>query len=97
LPDWLKQMPMTAFSDFHGRDIRTVKQCPPFVDAMTAGFLIPCLATSIATRVARLGLGPARSQPAEQTRAPLNFHVAAQIAGSPLADGDKPAIKFNSF
>ena len=41
LPDWLKSMPRTAFSDFHGQDIRTVKQCPPFIDAMSTGFLIP--------------------------------------------------------
>ena len=41
LPDWLKSMPRTAFSDFHGQDIRTVKQCPPFVDAMAHGFVIP--------------------------------------------------------
>ena len=34
-------MPAKALSEFHGQDIRTVKQCPPFVDAMSAGFLIP--------------------------------------------------------
>ena len=41
LPDWLRQMPAKAHSDIHGRDIRTVKQCPPFVDAMAYGVLIP--------------------------------------------------------
>jgi hypothetical protein len=98
LPDWLKQMPMTAFSDFHGRDVRTVKQCPPFVDAMTAGFLIP-LPCDVHCNRGRFEWAwdlPDPSVP-EQTRAPLNFHVAAQIAGSPLADGHRPAIKFNSF
>ena len=39
---------------------------------------------------------PPASTP-EQTRAPLNFHVATQLQGSPLAEGDRPAIKFNSF
>jgi hypothetical protein len=98
LPDWLKRMPMTAFSDFHGRDIRTVKQCPPFVDAMTAGFLIP-LPCDVHCDRGRFEWHwdlPAPSMP-EQTRAPLNFHVAAQLADSPLAEGDRPAIKFNSF
>jgi hypothetical protein len=34
LPDWLRAMPAKAHSEIHGRDIRTVKQCPPFIDAM---------------------------------------------------------------
>ena len=44
LPDWLREMPGAAFSDLHGRDVRTVKQCPPFVDAMRHGFVmrLPC-------------------------------------------------------
>ena len=98
LPDWLKRMPMTAFSDFHGRDIRTVKQCPPFVDAMTSGFLIP-LPCDVECDRGRFTWNwdlPQASAP-EQTRSPLNFHVAAQLAGTPLAMGDRPAIKFNSF
>jgi hypothetical protein len=41
LPDWLRTMPRTAFSDLHGQEVRTVKQCPPFVDAMSHGFIIP--------------------------------------------------------
>jgi hypothetical protein len=98
LPDWLKQMPVTVFSDFHGRDIRTVKQCPPFVDAMAAGFLIPLpcdVQCERGTFTWDWDLPPTSTQ--EQTRAPLNFHVAAQLAGSPLTAGDRPAIKFNSF
>jgi hypothetical protein len=98
LPDWLKRMPMTAFSDFHGRDIRTVKQCPPFVDAMTTGFLIP-LPCDVHCDRGRFEWDwdlPATSAP-EQTRAPLNFHVAAQLTDTPLQTGNRPAIKFNSF
>jgi hypothetical protein len=30
-------------------------------------------------------------------RAPLSFHVAEQLAGSPLAHGGRSAVKFNSF
>ena len=41
LPEWLRTMPRTAFSDLHGQEVRTVKQCPPFVDAMSHGFTIP--------------------------------------------------------
>ena len=41
LPDWLRAMPAKAHSEIHGRDIRTVKQCPPFVDAMAYGVADP--------------------------------------------------------
>ncbi len=41
LPAWLKAMPSQAFNALNGRDENTVKRCPPFVDAMTCGFLIP--------------------------------------------------------
>ena len=53
LPDWLRAMPAKAHSDIHGRDIRTVKQCPPFIDAMAYGvtILLPCDVTRRARRV----------------------------------------------
>jgi hypothetical protein len=41
LPEWLRQMAPRVPSSVHQRSIRTVKQCPPFVDAMTHGFMIP--------------------------------------------------------
>ena len=41
LPEWLRNMPASAFSELHRQQIRTVKQCPPFVDAMAHGFIIP--------------------------------------------------------
>ena len=91
-------MPMTEFSDFHDRKIRTVKQCPPFVDAMTEGFHVhlPCDVKVDKGRFSWDWQLPAASLP-EQTRSPINFHVAAQLSGTPLAFGDRPAIKFNSF
>jgi hypothetical protein len=41
LPDWLRAMPRSAFSDLHGQEVQTVKQCPLFVDAMPHGFIMP--------------------------------------------------------
>ena len=41
LPEWLRNMPGTAWSALHDEDVRTVKHCPPFVDAMAFGFVIP--------------------------------------------------------
>ncbi len=98
LPDWLRAMPAKAFSELHGRDIRTVKQCPPFVDAMVHGFmvLLPCdvqVDRGVFTWDWEL---PALTVD-EHPKAPLSFHVAAQVAGAPFHDGHSSAIKFNSF
>jgi hypothetical protein len=43
LPDWLKAMPMQAHSAVVAGQDDTVKRCPPFVDAMISGFLIPLI------------------------------------------------------
>ena len=99
LPDWLREMPGTAFSDLHGRDVRTVKQCPPFVDAMRHGFVmrLPCDVVVADGRFSwdwDLPTLAGETQP----RSPLSFHVPAQVAGSPLAVAHgRTLIKFNSF
>ena len=98
LPDWLRTMPANAHSDIHGRDIRTVKQCPPFVDAMAYGvmILLPC-----DVRIDHGALSWAWDVPEPATsghpRAPLSFHVPAQLIGTPFARAGQAAIKFNSF
>ena len=98
LPDWLRAMPAKAHSEIHGREIRTVKQCPPFVDAMAYGVLIllPCDVT-----VDRGSFSWAWNIPEPMTlghpRAPLSFHVAAQFPDAPFARAGQAAIKFNSF
>lgn len=98
LPGWLRAMAPRVESEMHGRSIRTVKQCPPFVDAMAHGFVVP-LPCDVRVEQGRFSWdwnAPAASVPG-YPRAPLSFHVAEQIAGSPLARGTQAAIKFNSF
>jgi len=99
LPDWLRAMAPRAQSPVHGREIRTVKQCPPFVDAMRHGVMLvlPCDVTvepgmkfSWDWALPELAL---QGHP----RAPLSFHVPEQVAGSPMAHGNRSALKFNSF
>jgi hypothetical protein len=98
LPDWLRAMPAKAHSEIHGRDIRTVKQCPPFIDAMAHGvaILLPCDIT-----VDRGSFSWQWNIPEPRTpghpRAPLSFHVAAQFAEAPFAKEGQAALKFNSF
>jgi hypothetical protein len=98
LPDWLRAMPANAHSDIHGRDIRTLKQCPPFVDAMAYGvmILLPC---DVTVEQGSFSWGwdiPEPSTPGHP-RAPLSFHVPAQLANTPFERDGKAAIKFNSF
>jgi hypothetical protein len=98
LPDWLRKMPATAHSDLHRREIRTVKQCPPFVDAMAYGVMIP-LPCDVAVDRGAFAWDWNIPEPATEghPRAPLSFHVAAQLAKTPLGDAGQAAIKFNSF
>ena len=98
LPDWLRQMAPRVPSSVHGRAIRTVKQCPPFVDAMMHGFmvLLPCDVHVAAGQFTWDWALPALTL-GSQPRAPLSFHVPEQIADSPLAHGAQSAIMFNSF
>lgn len=98
LPGWLRSMPAKSFSELHDREIRTVKQCPPFVDAMSHGFMIllPCdVRVERGTFSWDWELPPLTT--AEHPRSPLSFHVPAQMTGAPFHDGRSSAVKFNSF
>ncbi len=109
LPDWLRQMAARAPSELHQRSIRTVKQCPPFVDAMSHGFMLmlPCDVRVEQQRFSwDWALPPLQEGPHTELhghpRSPLSFHVAEQLAGSPFAQsspehGAQAALKFNSF
>ena len=98
LPDWLRTMPNRAFSHTHGADVRTVKQCPPFVDAMIHGFLMP-LVCDVEVHEGRFtwdwDLPPLSVE--THPRSPLSFHVPEQVTGTPLQRDMRTLIKFNSF
>jgi len=98
LPDWLRTMAANARSEIHGREIRTVKQCPPFVDAMAYGVLIllPC-DVSVDRGSFSWSWDVPEPLTAGHPRAPLSFHVPAQFADTPFASQGQAAIKFNSF
>jgi hypothetical protein len=98
LPDWLRTMPRHAFSDMHGEDVRTVKHCPPFIDAMAQGFIIPlpCDVTVAAGRLSwDWNLPPLAA--GHHPRAPISFHAPAQVEGTPFSQPDQVIVKFNSF
>jgi hypothetical protein len=98
LPDWFKQMPHKTVSPVLREEQLTVKKCPPFIDAMTCGFLIPLVAD---VRVEDGVLSWERDVPggafASYSRSPIDFHDSSQVTGSPLFDDDRFVIKFNNF
>ena len=98
LPAWLRAMPRLAGSGMHPEPVRTVKQCPPFVDAMAHGFVIP-LPCDVVVRGGTLSWDwevPALAC-AHHPRAPVSFHAPAQVAGTPFHVADQVVVKFNCF
>lgn len=98
LPEWLKRMPATADNPDLGLALRTVKQCPPFLDAMSSGFILP-LATDVRIEQGRFSWDWHLPTDAlsDYSRAPLSFHFSEQAQGSPLYDPEQVFIKFNNF
>ncbi|CCD90520.1 conserved hypothetical protein [Bradyrhizobium sp. ORS 375] len=98
IPDWVKAMPATAFSQLNQAEEQTVKRCPPFIDAMTAGFLIPLVCD---LRVEDGGISWDNELPSggaiDFPRSPVSFHDVAQVTGSPLFEADRFLLKFHNL
>jgi uncharacterized protein DUF6065 len=81
VPEWLRQMPLMV-----DEKLATVKRCPPFLEAMTAGYIIP-LAGDLAVRRDETGeIKFASDLPLMQQ------HPRSQYATSPF--GKWPIVKF---
>jgi hypothetical protein len=98
LPDWFKGMPASAFSPLLQSEQMTVKKCPPFIDAMTYGFLIP-LVTDLRVEdgVFTWDFDLPGGAITSYTRSPLDYHDNAQVSGTPFFKEDRFIIKFNNF
>ena len=98
LPDWLRSMRTRAFSPTHGQEVRTVKQCPPFIDAMAYGFIMP-LPCDVIVQDGALSWNWDVPTPSvlAHPRSPISFHVPEQVEGTPLHHADSMLVKFNSF
>jgi hypothetical protein len=98
LPEWFKALPQKAFNAISQAESQTIKRCPPFIDAMTYGFLmlLPCdlkfadgeFSWDFDMRVNGVN---------NSLRSPIAFHDASQVAGTPFGLDDHFAIKFNNF
>ena len=98
LPDWFKAMPPRAFNAILQSESQTVKRCPPFIDAMTHGFLIPLmcdLRVENGEFVWDNDIPP--SGGVNYPRSPIGFHDASQVIGSPLFGDDRFVIKFHNL
>ena len=98
LPGWLKAMPAQAFNAVNMREEDTIKRCPPFVDAMTCGFLIPLICdlrieNGAITWNNDIPPGGALDFP----RSPIGFHDSSQVLGTPLFEPDRFVIKFHNL
>lgn len=98
LPDWFKDLPQKAFNATMGAEAQTVKKCPPFVDAMTHGFLIP-LAMDLEVHDGEFSWNfeVPKGFVSEYSHSPIGFHDPGQVAGTPFFDDDRFIIKFNNF
>ncbi len=98
LPDWFKAMPQKAFNPTLQDEQPTLKRCPPFIDAMTAGFLMGLAAD---LKVENGEFSWDREVPpsalSSYPRSPIDFHDAVQVAGTPFFEEDRFIIKFNNF
>ncbi len=92
LPDWLRLMPAQAFNAVVNASDDTVKRCPPFVDAMTSGVLIP-LMCDIYVENGEFSWDM-ELPPSVGPRSPIAFHDGAQVEGTPLFQPDRFLVKF---
>jgi len=98
LPDWFKALPQKGFSEINQAEVMTVKKCPPVIDAMGYGFLMPLICD---LKVENgeffwdhdMPGGGAIAFP----HAPIDYHDNVQVAGTPFFDEDRFLLKFNNF
>jgi hypothetical protein len=93
MPDWFKKLPaVDAAVQSPTNNGLTVKRCMPFLDAMTAGYVIPLAAT---VRLEVTDGGENVNAGWDFDREMVSYHPGFQVAGHPAAP--RPACKFHNF
>jgi hypothetical protein len=93
LPAWFRQLPGIDESQLSATNNGlTVKRCPPFVDAISAGWIIP-LAAAVQLEISDGGQTVTAGW--EFDREMVSNHAAFQIAGSPYEP--HPPMKFHNY
>lgn len=98
LPDWLSTMPSVVESQSLGMEsVRTLKHCPPLIDAMRLGILIlNPVDLQVTEDELHWDWDPPILADAQISRAPVGVHVPEQADGTPLAT-DRLILKFVNF
>lgn len=98
LPTWVKAMPGMAESELLAAPVRTVKHCPPFLDAMQHGILMPLAAdVEVRDRTFHWDWDVPILKESRLTRSPIGVHLPDQLNGVPFGRADRFAVKFNNF
>jgi len=82
IPDWYKAMPAETEAPptrVSGKPTRTVKNCPPFLDAMTCGYIFPL---AVDLRLSLDAAGGFRGEAYPANRA--HMHRPQQVPGAPF-------------
>lgn len=99
LPRWLREMPSEVESEtLGGMTVRTLKHCPPLIDALSLGVMIP-LAADLTVEGGEISWDwdPPAIPDQHFTRAPVGLHAPEQAAGAPLPIDGRFVIKFTNF
>src|SRR5262245_58519957 len=78
VPAWFRSMPIEADTDGEAK-LKSVRNCPPFLEAMTCGYIIP-LAADIELAVDPTAGFQGRSWNVEIVK----YHVPSQVKGAPF-------------
>ena len=100
LPDWLKAVPSMIESEaLGGAQVRTLKHCPPLIDALSAGVMFRLAAdVDVADGELSWDWDPPVAPGARQTRSPVGLHVPEQAAGVPFRlPASQFVVKFTNF
>ena len=96
-PQWLKDMPTEAISDTLGAAVQTVKQCPPFIDAMTFGFYMPLMG-DLRVEAGRFAWDePMLEKIGSGGHGVLGVHFSDQAVGTPFLEPGRFIIKFMNY
>lgn len=99
LPEWFRTMPAEVRAEtLGGEEVRTLKHCPPLIDALMTGVMIPLAADlTVAGGEISWDWDPPILPEARITRAPVGLHVPEQAAGVPLGLDLGAVVKFMNF
>jgi Family of unknown function (DUF6065) len=93
MPSWFKRLPAVDKDNTSvTNDGQTIKRCMPFLDAMTAGWIVP-LASDVRLEIKDGGRTVEAGWDFDRTM--VTYHNDSQVAGHPQQP--RPACKFHNF